>query len=172
MIYKTEFQNLRTSQVPIIDQDHKLIMTLLSGTTRFVETDNPENIFARYLKVIYLPEGKVEVEPNPGWKCSLGGWLLDLVNESGQDPEKLNVGADDWVLVPLSFTRTVRVPIISPLIKFEKIILRTGKRKMQDRRNPSYILEFDTVVQEKIERPQKDMDKIDQELKNRSGLQK
>lgn len=172
MIYKTVFENLRTIKVPIIDQDHKMIMTLLAGDTRFVETDNPENIFARYKTVRYLPEGKVEVEPNPDWKCSLDGWTIDIENVSASDPEKLNVGADDWVLVPLGFTRTVRVPIFSPLIRFEKIILRGEKRRMRDRRNPAYFLECDVTVQEKIMRPQKDMDKVDQELKNRSGPQK
>lgn len=171
MIYKTVFENLRTTKVPIIDQDHKMIMTLLAGDTRFVETDNPENIFARYKAVRYLPEGKVEVEPNPDWKCTIG-WVIDIENISASDPEKLNVGADDWVLVPLGFTRTVRVPIFSPLIRFEKIILRSEKRKMRDRRNPAYFLECDVTVQEKIMRPQKDLDKVDQELKNRSGLQK
>lgn len=172
MIYKTVFENLRTTKVPIIDQDHKMIMTLLAGDTRFVETDNENNIFARYKTVRYLPGGKVEVEPNPEWKCSLDGWTIDIENVSASDPEKLNVGTDDWVLVPLGFTRTVRVPIFSPLIRFEKIILRSEKRKMRDRRNPAYFLECDVTVQEKIMRPQKDLDKVDQELKNRPGLQK
>ena len=172
MIYKTEFVNLRASRYPVIDQDHKLIMDLKGGETKFVETDNPSNIFARYSKVTYLPEGKVGTEPNSEWKSLLGGWTLDIVNESAQDPEKLNVESGDWVLIPRGFTRTVKVPIISPLIRYERITLRTEKRKMPARDNSAVSLELDVTVQDRIERPKGDMDKINEELRNRSGLHK
>jgi hypothetical protein len=170
MIYKTEFVNLRASRYPVIDQDHKLVMTLKGGETKFVETDNPLNIFARYSRVAYLPENKVVAEPNPDWKSSLGGWTIDIVNESAQDPEKLNVETGDWVLVPLGFTRTVRVPIISPLIRYERITLRTERRRMPARDNSAVSLELDMTVQDRVERPQKDMDEINRQLKDRSGI--
>jgi hypothetical protein len=97
--FMTRIKNERADPVTLYSQLGQKIGNVQPGKEQTLETDNPEVLYAPFLSVIYKPEGKVDYILNPDFPKPEGKWLIEVLNQDGQEMERRIIGAREVCLL-------------------------------------------------------------------------
>jgi hypothetical protein len=121
--YITTLKNERKNPVIVFEKWGPMI-SLLPGSSKTIEADSADAMYAPYERVVWLASGEVRLVSRSGYKSpELGRWTINCLNLHGNSAEHRIVGGQT-VLLPRGIPRTFEVPLADPMVRFRSLTIK------------------------------------------------
>jgi hypothetical protein len=134
MDYNISFRN-KTDRTVDVYIENQIFLRLNKGESYSCITDNPGNIYARYLEVIYKPGGEMELVKRGNFDDPLTGLpVVELINVDGKPLESV-------ILEGQVFHLARNIPLFYPVTPEEKLFVYSKielKLFMKKEHNPEW----------------------------------
>jgi len=122
--YITTLKNDRKNPV-IVFEKWGPMLSLLPGSSKTIEADSADGMYAPYERVVWLQSGEVRLTRRSGYKPpQLGRWTIDCINLHGNSAEYRVIGGQS-VLLPRGIPRTFEVPLADLMVRFRSLTIKS-----------------------------------------------
>jgi len=163
--FKTTIRNEREKEpVALYERNGSTLALLMPGQERVLESWNPETIYARWISVVFVEGGEVQLTENSDWPRPEGRWLLTAINVEGRSCETRIIGGKE-IVMPRGIPRLCAVELGDPLSGYSRLEIRQVMERADHGWFAGYSVKRMVVKDVLVDRPQEELEELEHEIK-------